>query len=139
MAFPGLSRHARGTILTLTGVLILTPDGLLVRLANADPWTLTFLRAIFVAVSLAIWHCATSKSMLIEDVRRSGIWDHIFGLCFGFSGICFVVGIWLTTLANVLVISSFAPLISALLGYWLFGRRPSWTAWLVILVCIIGI
>jgi len=134
-----LSRHARGTILTLAGVVILSPDSLLVRLANTDPWTQTSLRAILVAASLAIWHRATSKSTLIADIRRSGIWDHIFGLCFGLSGICFVVGIGLTTVANVLVIGSFAPAIAALLGYWLLGRQPSRTAWLVILACIVGI
>ena len=55
---PGLSEHAKGLLIVATGVLILTPDALLLRLIEADPWTLLFWRGIgFFSVQMTVSAC----------------------------------------------------------------------------------
>ena len=41
-----LSDHARGYLITIAGVLLLTPDTLLIRLAAADPFALSVARGV---------------------------------------------------------------------------------------------
>ena len=38
--------HARGLALAITGILILTPDSLLIRLITVDHWSLLFWRGL---------------------------------------------------------------------------------------------
>ena len=41
-----MSPAAKGIVLVSLGVLILSPDALLIRLIDVDPWTLTFWRGL---------------------------------------------------------------------------------------------
>ena len=52
-----LSHHARGYLITVAGVLLLTPDTLLIRLADVDSFTLSVSRGAFggVTVLAAAW------------------------------------------------------------------------------------
>ena len=38
--------------MAFTGILLLSPDSLLIRLINIDLWTLMFLRGLFMGLSL---------------------------------------------------------------------------------------
>ncbi|MCP4335062.1 MAG: EamA family transporter [Gammaproteobacteria bacterium] len=48
-----LSDHAKGLLITASGVLIISPDGLLARLIETDHWTLVFWRAQL--LSFGMW------------------------------------------------------------------------------------
>ena len=51
-----LPEHVKGLLITATGVLILTPDTLLVRLIATDQWTMVFWRGILLMIALAADH-----------------------------------------------------------------------------------
>ena len=44
-----MTEHTKGILITLAGVLILSPDSLVIRLIQLDAWTLTFWRGIFIS------------------------------------------------------------------------------------------
>ena len=44
--------HLKGVLLTTTGILILSPDALLLRLIGADIWTLLFWRGLLCTIGM---------------------------------------------------------------------------------------
>ena len=55
--FKGLSDRGKGILMSLGGVFVLSPDSLLIRLADLNDYTLIFYRGLFpiVAISLVLW------------------------------------------------------------------------------------
>ena len=49
-----MSNHLKGLLIAFFGVLVLTPEGILVKLANSDSFTILFWRGIFFALSILI-------------------------------------------------------------------------------------
>ena len=41
-----MTNHLKGILMTFIGVIILSPDSVLIRLADADSWTVLFLERI---------------------------------------------------------------------------------------------
>ena len=133
------SPHLRGLAVPATGVLIITPDSLLVRLIDADAWTILFYRGVFVALSRAIFFAVrfgrTAPAHLMA-IGRTGI---LSGLLAAGSNILFVVSLTLTTAANTLVIVSIAPLFAALHSRIFLKERIAPRTWIAVLVVFIGI
>ena len=48
------SGHLKGVFLTTAGILIISPDALLLRLIGADIWTLLFWRGLLCAIGMAM-------------------------------------------------------------------------------------
>jgi drug/metabolite transporter (DMT)-like permease len=125
-------RHMRrhGILLASTGVLVLSVDSLLIRLAATDGWTILFWRGLFmlIALSLAAW----SKD------RRTGLagfaepltW--LIALLFCLSTAAFVLSIMLTRVANTVVLISAGPLFAALFSTWLLKEKVPLRTWLAI-------
>ncbi len=49
---PAMTDHLRGTLLMIFGVLVLSPDTLLIYLVDADSWTIVFWRGVLVALTI---------------------------------------------------------------------------------------
>ena len=49
-----MSNHLKGLLIAFFGVLVLTPEGILVKLADSDSFTILFWRGIFFALSILI-------------------------------------------------------------------------------------
>ena len=64
----GFSTHTKGLLITGLGVLIMTPDGLLVRLVSADPWTLLFWRGLLSAIGLTLGLLGSGGSILTVPI-----------------------------------------------------------------------
>jgi drug/metabolite transporter (DMT)-like permease len=131
-----LTRETTGILLTLAGVGLISPDGLLVRLIATDPMTANFWRGALVGISLSTWLVVERRSRLIPGIDR---WDVIFALMFALSGLAFIGAIAMTTIANVMVMTSAAPLSAAIAGAILLKQRISWRTWLSLAASAIGI
>lgn len=68
----GLSPHARGFLLTLIGVLVLTPDALLIRLADMDVWPMAFWRNALTSSTLLIVLFAHDRKNFIPNIKALG-------------------------------------------------------------------
>lgn len=131
--------HLRGLFLTITGVLVLTPDSLLIRLIQADHYTLIFYRGLFLALSMSIYLIFRYRGNTIQMVRDTGKRGLVCGILFSGSAICFVSSITMTTAANTLVILSMAPLFSAVLSYFFLSETAPMRTWMAMACCIVGI
>ena len=134
-----MNSHQRGLLMTIFGVLVLTPDALMLRLIGADLWTTLFWRSLFMALSLfAInaWIEKRNPLHAINDLFKDGVFC---ALLFTGSHICFVISITYTMVANTLVILAAMPFIAAILTVILIRQKLPSRTWLAILLAIAGI
>ncbi len=133
------SRHLQGTLLTALGVLVLTPDGLLVRLIEADTWTLLFWRGLFFATGIFGFYVIRYGSGAFSIIRSTGMRGLQAAFFFTLSTICFVMALHNTSVANTLVIIAMAPLVSALISLAVLREKVSLSTWIAILISSGGI
>ena len=134
-----LSDHARGYLITLAGVLVVTPDSLLIRLAALEPFTLTAWRgAIGGATVLALsiyWY----RGEFIPRLRGLGRWGLVVASLNGISTLLFVNSLERTSAANVLIFFATMPLIAATMAWVLYRERVLPVTWAAILVTLGGV
>jgi drug/metabolite transporter (DMT)-like permease len=138
-AAAGVSDRATGLLLALTGVVLLSPDALIIRLLDESPSTILFWRGVFTAASLTV----IVAVMAGGDPRRAfrailpiGLVVAAFQAGANFS---FVVAITNTTAANVLVIVGAAPLMAALLSQVVLREAVPRRTWVAIGCVIVGV
>lgn len=131
--------HWRGIILTVTAVLVLSPDALLVRLIDTDPLTLIFWRGALSALAMLLFlGCLWGRGTWVNLLRigRPGLLSS--GIA-AVGTILFVYALRTTSVANTLVILAATPLFSALLSRLFLGERVARRTWLAIGVGLGGI
>lgn len=134
-----LNSHQRGLLLTGIGVLILTPDALLLRLVETDHWTVMFWRSLFSAVSLvAIVSFIEKRSPMpaLRGLFKNGLFCAVL---FAGSNACFIFSITHTAAANTLVILASTPFIAAVLSVILTRKNLLARTWLAISLAMVGI
>ena len=135
----GLATHTRGLIITGIGVLVLTPDTLLIRLADLDVWTITFWRDLSLGLALMLAMAVFYRGRTISVFLAMGWAGLGAAFLFGINGILFVVAISHTGVANALVILATTPVVTALLAWIFLRERVSLELWLVIFLSLGGI
>ncbi len=135
----GVPDHAKGFALTLAGVIILSPDALLIRLIAADNWTIIFFRGFLTALVLVIFLTARYRRDAPGLLRSMDVQAVIAGLLYGFGNICFVQSINRTLVANTLVILDATPLIAAVFSHLFLGEHQRRETWIAVLVVMAGI
>jgi len=133
------SDYTKGLILTSVGVLVLTPDSLVIRLIEAPRPTLIFWRGLLLSLSLTIFFLFKHRANTLGAIRQIGVPGLLCSICFCCSTILFVTSITLTAAANTLAIISLAPLFAAVLSHLLIGDTAPLRTWMTILVCFMGI
>ncbi|EKV30361.1 hypothetical protein C882_4320 [Caenispirillum salinarum AK4] len=132
--------YLKGVALSAGGMLVISPDGLLLRLVeDAGHWQIVFLRTlgIFVSVmALVSLRYRRRTAQVVTSLGWPGVWASL-----GLMGanIGFVLAMLNTTVANTLVILACMPLFSAVFGWLLIRERVSVRTWVSIAVAIIGI
>ena len=118
---------------------MLTPDPVLVRLADADTFTILFWRGIFYALGvLAILFATYRKNTFkeLKNIGRPGIW---IGILSGIGGVTFIAAIQYTSIAKVLVIISTAPMVVAIISWAIINEKPKLYTWISMLIIVTGI
>ncbi|HIF35998.1 MAG TPA: DMT family transporter [Candidatus Thioglobus sp.] len=125
-----MTNHLKGLLMSFIGVIILSPDSLLIRLADADSWTVLFWRGLLMSIGVTILLLFTYRSKTIDEFKkigRGGLW------------IGWLHGIMLTSIANTLVIISTSPIWIAIISWLTLGEKASLVTWLAMIVVFIGI
>jgi drug/metabolite transporter (DMT)-like permease len=131
--------HIKGLVLTIVGVLVLTPDTLLIRLAAADQWTLVFWRGALMASVLfgvIVWHQGRGTVQAFVRIGRNGL---IVGTCYGLGSVFFVSAINYTGVANTLIIVASAPMFAAILARYVLSESVPMRTVLAIIATFVGI
>ena len=134
-----LPDHAKGMLITVAGVLAVTPDSLLIRLVSADFPTLMFWRSLLVCLTLSAALAVVHRARILEKFAAIGRAGLIFASLFSLNTFSFVVAIETTTVANTLVLISAAPFFAALIARIFLRETVRRQTWLAILAAIAGI
>ena len=134
-----LSGHLKGVLLTTTGILILSPDVLLLRLIGADIWTLLFWRGLLCAigmVGITLFLDRPHGLHRLVAIGRPELLVIVINVCMH---VLFVFAILNTTVANVLVIMSISPLLGATLSRFALGEPVAKRTWYTTVAVFIGL
>ena len=114
------SDQKKGMLMAFTAVMLLTPDSLLIRLANINSWNLIFYRG-FIPFSLVfIGLLLVYKANFIKQTFSNGWRGIAYALIFAVTNITFVISIENTNVANTLIMIALAPMLSAILSFIFF-------------------
>ncbi|ABI57921.1 DMT family transporter [Alkalilimnicola ehrlichii MLHE-1] len=133
----GLSRQALGMLIAGAGVLALSFDALLVRLAGVGPWEVAVWRGVFIALSLAVvagWLGGWQRAVRAPLGPLLGA-----SLMFGLNGLLFVLAVMHTAVANVVVILSIAPLFAAACTRLFLREGVAAHTWVAMVVAVIAV
>jgi drug/metabolite transporter (DMT)-like permease len=128
-----VAEHRKGFWLTLGGVLVFTPDSLLIRLTAVDPFTLTFGRGFLGGAVILLGFALCVRSEFFAAVRSLGCWGALVCVLQAACTITFYAAFSYTSVANVLVIFACTPLIAAILSKIIFNEKVSnTTLWAIV-------
>ncbi len=131
-----MSQHLKGLLITVLGVFILSPDALLIRLANSDTWTILFWRGLLFAFGITVVIFLTYRSTTIRQFTNIGKRGLVLGFFFGLSTVFFVTGVQYTSIANALVIISTSPVFAALLSWAFLKEKTNLRTWITMFIII---
>lgn len=133
-------RYARGVLMSGLGMMLVSPDGLLLRLiGDRNSWDIIFYRSGFMAAVLMIFLLLRHRRNIIRHLIGLGPYALLSGLVLSSGNFFFVNAITHTSVANTLAILATMPLFSAALGRLLIGERVRPRTVVTIFVAIAGI
>lgn len=134
------SDYARGLTMSALGMLILSPDAMLLRMiTDAGLWDVIFYRMLFMGSSLALVLAVRHGRAVIRVFRAPG-WPLLVSTCLlSASNLSFVGAITHTSVANTLIILATLPLFSAVLGWVLIKERVRARTWWAIAAALGGV
>ncbi len=134
---PLLPGYRRGLVLTVAGAALISAEGILIRLVQADMWTIVWWRGVLLGLTIV-----ALLPIMYRTIRLQGLFGRAQGLAVvAFAGavFCFVNAIQQTTVANTLVIASATPLVAAVLSWLFLGERVSSVTWLAVFGVFAGL
>ncbi|MGI3183475.1 DMT family transporter [Nioella aestuarii] len=134
-----MSDYAKGLWLTLTGVLILSPDVLLIRLAGLPEWTLMFWRGAGMGGMIALWLLVTQGRGVLRAFKGVGLAGLAIGLSYTIGNVSFLYSVGHTLAANTLFILATMPVFSALIARVVLGQQVPRRTWATIIAVLVGI
>ncbi len=131
-----MSQHLKGLLITLLGVFILSPDALLVRLADSNTWTILFWRGLLFALGITLVIFFTYGNTALRQFIKIGKMGIVLGIFFGLSTTFFVIGVQYTSIANALVIISISPVFAAIFSWTFLNEKTNLRTWITIAIII---
>ena len=139
MAKTSNKNQRKGMLLAFTGIMFITPDSLLIRLANIDSWNLIFYRGFIPFLTILIGLLFIYKSSLIKKILDNGWHGLFFIVNFAITSIVFVISIENTNVANTLVMIALAPMLSAIISMIFLKENPDQKTWIAIIVTTLAV
>ena len=137
---PGIE-HSRiaGRLWVLSAGLCMSFGGPIIRLAeDITEWQFLFYRSLGAALLLAAYFRLTGRPVLWL-VRRTGWTGFVCGCCLSVAFTGYVWGVMHSTVANALFLLSAAPVVTALLGWWVLREPVVRSMWLAMIGVVVGV
>jgi len=134
-----IDNSQKGVFLAFFGVLILSPDSLLVRLIDVPFYTLMFWRGFFMCLSLSLFLLIDNKKGFLRlwlDINKSTL---LISILFVISTFLFVASLHHTSVAHTLLLVGTAPIFSAIFAWLLLKEVPQLRIWVGIVVIILAL
>lgn len=123
-------QKGKGLALAFVGILLLSPDTLLVRLLDMPQWSLQFYRGAGMCLCLSFGMLAIYRRRALAAFLAIGRAGVLTACCFAASTILFINALYLTSVANTLTLISTAPIFGALLSRFALKERLPLRTWL---------
>ena len=133
------SSQKKGTILAFTGIILITPDTLFIRLANLESWNLIFYRGFIPFIVVFIGLLIIYKTKLINEIINNGWHGFAYACVFTITNIVFVISIENTNVANTLIMIALAPMLSAIISFFFLKENPDPKTWVAIIITTLSV
>ena len=137
--FDKLTNKSKGTLLAFVGVMIITPDSLIIRMVTVDTWDLLFYRSLLPGSTLLIGYFILFHQRALNDFRAIGQPGIVNALFILGSNITFILALVNTNVANALVMISLVPLIASIFSFIFLDEKPELITWICSLLCMIAV
>ena len=134
-----LTNHQKGILLALIGVMLLTPDSLLIRLITVDTWSLLFYRSLIPGLFLLLCLIVYTRKNFFKFFFNAGKFGLLNSVFITASNIFFILALQNTNVANALVMVSLVPLIAAIISFIFLKERLDIITNTAILLCLIAV
>jgi len=131
--------HLTGLAVTTAGVILISPDSLLIRISLTDVWTLSFWRGLGLTTVLLTVQLVRHRAATLTVFRSLGVRGLAASVLSGLGTILFVAGVQHTSVANVLILIGACPLIAALLSRIFLGEHIPLRTWAAIGATLAGV
>lgn len=131
--------QATGLALGVAGVLLLSPDTLIIRLVDIDPWSFIAWRGAFLAAGMAVVLAALYGRDAPARLWATGWIGALVAVLFALNNAAFQLSVQSTAVANTLAIIATAPLFAALFSVALLRERVPLRTWAAIAASLAGI
>jgi drug/metabolite transporter (DMT)-like permease len=134
-----LTNHQKGILLAFIGVMLLTPDSLLIRLITVDTWSLLFYRSLIPGLFLLLCVIVYTRKNFFKFFFNAGKFGLLNSVFITASNIFFILALQNTNVANALVMVSLVPLIAAIISFIFLKERLDIITNTAILLCLIAV
>ena len=134
-----MNDQKKGMLLAFGGIMFITPDSLLIRLASINSWNLIFYRGFIPFLTIFIGLLIIYKSSLFKKILDNGWHGLFFILTFAITSIVFVISIENTNVANTLVMIALAPMLSAIISLIFLKENPDKETWIAIIITTLAV
>lgn len=128
-----MTPQLKGVLITTLGVLILVPDSLMIRLIDANVFTIIALRSGISCLVMATY------CFFISGWKPLGLAALIFIISEAIGTFLFVIALENTSVASTLFLVSTTPLFAAVISWFAVGERLKFGTILTMLGALIGI
>ncbi|MGE4575948.1 MAG: DMT family transporter [Candidatus Pseudothioglobus sp.] len=134
-----MNNHLKGLLIAFFGIVILTPDAVLVRLADSNSWTVLFWRGIFFATGIIVILLLTYRSKAVNELINIGKGGVLIGILTALGGTSFILAIHYTSIDKTLLIISTSPIMVAIISLLMLKEKPEFYTWISMIIVFIGI
>ena len=134
-----MNDQKKGMLLAFGGIMFITPDSLLIRLADISSWNLIFYRGFIPFLTIFIGLLIVYRSSLFKKILDNGWHGVFFILTFAITSIVFVISIENTNVANTLVMVALAPMLSAIISLIFLKENPDKKTWIAIAITTLAV
>ena len=117
----GRGDRAKGLWLVAVSALFFSTAGLFSKGIAADAWSIIFWRGVFAVAGAVLWLVVTGRFR--GEAARFGRPSLALAVIYAAGTAAFIPAFKLTSVANVALIWSAAPVLAGALGWWIFGQR----------------
>ena len=129
-----------GNFLVLIGVLILTPDTMVMRFSNLDRWPLMGWRGVLMGITLLIFWSLFQHSKAFKKINSIFSWQGIIIIIsFAINSVTFTLGIQETSVMVVLTSVATMPVFAAIFSVFLMNESQGWGGWATIIFAMLGV
>ena len=117
-----MSKHLKGLLITILGVLLVVPDSLFVRLIYAEPMVIAFWRSLISGIFVLLIVAFVYGMQGFKDIFNAGFSSLIYAVLIASTAPAFVLAITNTSVANVVFILASMPVFATLFSRIFLGE-----------------